>query len=265
MGERGRHLVRERPMMERRFPRLLPAQAKLEMERLHGKALEALLGSLPALPDLSTARFAPTGPQKVSSQELRELQDALRAVMKDSGFPNQALDVRQSVDRSIAVCLAEARLPFGEMLRRDVWAWLAIHLLPEYLVWRWRKNDGTITEERGIGPILRNALGRLWLRGVVLDKGEAADDRWSLVRRIPEDATVALLERTTVSANHALTRHIAEAWLSVGLSGDAAQDLLRNAMTEIRVRTALVEVSALDDESLRAFAEVPFAKITAAA
>src|SRR3546814_17705044 len=92
------------------------------------------------------------------------------------------------------------------MLRPDVWTWMSIHLLPDYLFWRWAKPDWTITEARVSGSIHRSALGRLWLRGIVFDRGSASDDRWGLMDRIPEDAALAILERTTVSADHRLAR-----------------------------------------------------------
>src|SRR3546814_19535966 len=96
---------------------------------------------------------------------------------------------------------------------------MSIHLLPDYLFWRWAKPDWTITEARVSGSIHRSALGRLWLRGIVFDRGSASDDRWGLMDRITEDAALAILERTTVSADTRLARAVDETGIDAGLTG----------------------------------------------
>ena len=69
--------------------------------------------------------------------------------------------------------------------------------------------------------------------------------------RIPEDAALAILERTTVSADHRLARAVAEAWIDAGLTGTAAENLLRRTMVLFRVQAALIEAAALDDVELK--------------
>src|SRR3546814_15186111 len=61
-----------------------------------------------------------------------------------------------------------------------------------------------------------------------------------------EDAALAILERTTVSADHRLARAVAEAWIDAGLTGTAAENLLRRNMVLFRVPAALIEAAALD-------------------
>lgn len=246
--------------MDRRFPRLSPAQAKPLVSRLQGLSVEELRSTSRTLPDLATEPFAATGMQRVTMNELKTIQERLRARMIDAGYPELGGDVRREVDQALAKELAELGLPTGEMLRRDVWAWMTVHLLPDYLVWRWAAPDGSITETRFGGSVLRNALGRLWLRGVVFDLGAGASDRWSLMERIPEDATQAILDRTTVSADHRLARIFAQAWLDSGTTGTAAEKLLRRTMILLRVKAALVETSALDGADLKRMADSAFAE-----
>src|SRR3546814_7848481 len=66
-----------------------------------------------------------------------------------------------------------------------------------------------------------------------------------------EDAALAILERTTVSADHRLARAVAEAWIDAGLTGTAAENLLRRTMVLFRVQAALIEAAALDDVELK--------------
>src|SRR3546814_14110806 len=79
------------------------------------------------------------------------------------------------------------------MLRPDVWTWMSIHLLPDYLFWRWAKPDWTITEARVSGSIHRNEHGPLWLRGLVYDRDSASDVRWGMMTLLPENSSLAIL------------------------------------------------------------------------
>jgi hypothetical protein len=200
------------------------------------------------IPHLTTEQFAATGAPKVTEDFLGKLRERLRIVLREAGYPQNTLAARQSVDRALAADLASMNFPVGEMLRPDTWTWLAVHLLPEYAHWRWVKG-GKVTEERLAGPVLRNALGRLWLRGWVFDPGESADDRWAVVNSLPEDATVVILERTSVSSNHRLARAIARSWL--GMTG-RTEGALRDAGIRARVDSALFDSSVLSDSELEA-------------
>jgi hypothetical protein len=198
--------------------------------------------------------------QRISAVELKVLQDQVRAQMNAAGYPDGSVGARPEVDRAIAKTLAELDLPVGEMLRADVWTWMVVHLLPDYLTWRWARPDGSITDTRVNGPIYRNALGRLWLRGVVFDRGIDSADRWALMERVTEDASVAILERTTVSADHRVARAVAEAWIATGIVGTAAEVLLRRTMVYFRVQAALIETAALDDVDLKRLVSNAFLK-----
>src|SRR3546814_19525641 len=109
--------------------------------------------------------------QRMSATELKSLQEEIRQRMEEAGYPGGGVDARAKVDRAIARTLVELDLPVGEMLRRDVWTWMSIHLLPDYLVWRWAKPAWTITEVRVSGALQRNALGRMGLSGMWFDRG----------------------------------------------------------------------------------------------
>lgn len=240
-------------MMQRRFPRLSPVRAKILLEEMKGLTPAQLEERASVVPDLLTEHFAATGSPKIAAVELIETRDLLRAAMESAGYPGTTLGARQSVDRALSIALATAGLPIGEMLRPDTWAWLATHLLPGYVQWRWGKKDGSVTEERFSGPVVRNALGRLWLRGWVFDRGPQAEDRWGLVNTIPEDATVAVLERTSVSSDHRLARAIVEAWRNAAGEGTGAEAVLRSTMIRARILSAVVETQSLSEPEIQRF------------
>lgn len=239
--------------MMRRLPRLAPAKAKAFVAEVERQSLEQLELRSRTLLDLETERFAATGLPKVGADELQHLRNELQATMIAAGFPGTTQSVRQAVDRALAVKLATMDLPIGEMLRSDTWTWISLHLLPHFVKWRFVRTDSRITEERFLGTIHRNALGRLWLRGRVFDRGGDSHDQWGLVNTISEDASVAILERTSVSADHRLARFVGEFWLATKSKGLDADGLLRNAMIRIRVQSALIEVATMSDTELSEF------------
>ncbi|MGY5942530.1 hypothetical protein [Stenotrophomonas forensis] len=238
--------------MSNRFPKLSAAKGAGLLKRMIESDTSVLEHDSRTLPDLQTERFAATGLPKVNSAYLLKLQATLNEVMRENGYPKPGLPIRQAVDRALAKELALADLPIGEMLQADTWTWIGLNLLPHYVRWRWGGVEGSLNPRRVCGPILRNALGRLWLRAVVLDKGHASPDRWQLLEALTEDASVAILERTSISSDWRLTRIIVAEWttLTEGLGTAASERLLRDAIVRIRIQMTLLEVGGLTDEYL---------------
>jgi len=197
------------------------------------------------------SRFAPTGGAKVSHEELLELRNALYSDAHEAGYPLDTQLVRQHFDRKLARRLCTYGLPVGEMLRADVWGWLCIHLVPGLVKWRFARPDGSVRIQRFAGTLQRNAIGRLWLRGCVFDRGDSHDARWTLVDRISEDASVAILERPAISSDWRLARAVGERWLMSRESGRGADDLLREATKRIGVELAMRDLGSLPDKDLQ--------------
>jgi len=248
--------------MMKRFPRLSVAKAGNEIESLQGFSFIELEKKSRNISAGAMSRFAATGLPKISAVELVELRKTLDAVARDAGFPGTSLVIRQRVDSALAVTLASLELPAGEMLRADVWTWMTIHLMPYFVKWRWGGKSGCVTAERFAGPIYRNALGRLWLRGLIFDRGERHVDRWGLAEAISEDAALAIMERTSVSANHRLARAVGECWLEAKKTGLNADQLLRDAMIRIRVHSSMVEMCVLSDNDIANLVVGNFSKAT---
>jgi hypothetical protein len=255
--------------MIKRFPRLDPlhpnyaarwARLKQAFSVADEQGIDALL-SLP-LPDIETERIAASGGPRATEQDLVGLKDVLNAAMYSvMGFPDKIGEktVNAEVDRALCKALGSLDLPVGEMLRRDVWCWICIHLMPHYVYWRWwDSKKGAITNNRVMGGIVRNALGRLWLRATVLDLGADNEDRWRLLDRMNEDACTALLERTTISSNHRLSHALIDAWLKASKGMPRAEEILRTAMVRARVQTSVIETAVLNDVELEHVADVNF-------
>lgn len=244
--------------MMRRFPRLSPARAKALLAERSGLDVARLRGLSP--PAMDHEKFSATGLQRISRNDLAKFRDEVEAVAVEAGYPGYSQAARQKFDRDVAVCLASMDLPSGEMLRPDVWAWLAMHLFPHLVQWRFGKEDGAIAEERFLGIVQRNALGRLWLRGRIFDRGgQDNDQRWGLTKAISEDASVAILERTSLASDWRLARALGEGWLRAREDGLAADQMLRRVAINVRIKFAYSELGILTDQGLQAFIRDLFA------
>jgi len=202
------------------------------------------------LPTLDGAQFAPTGGNRVTLTALLAIRNRVDAILDEVGFPDSTLAARQRFDRDVMVHLTGLSLPASEMLRAEVWAWIAIRLVPHAVSWRFRGRDGVVSVERFAGSIHRNALGRLWLRSWVLDDA-TSEHRWSLATALTEDAAVALLERASLAADHRLARTIVRCWLEWQQAGTPdVEGLLRGAMKRIRVLVAMSEPFGMSDDGV---------------
>lgn len=178
----------------------------------------------------------------------------------EAGFPEvNSSGARSRFDREAAKFLAGyPALRSGESLRDDVWACLATVFLPDVVRWRF---EGC-PRDRYLGGV-RNAFQRLWVRGVVLDRGEGSADRWQLVDHLTEDAMVQIFERSSISGNPVLARGIAEAWLKTRdrVPAGEMESLMRQATKIIRLRNeiyayAVIPSELVLDELLKVFSWV---------
>ena len=235
--------------MIRRFPRIKASRVEHVLAGLEMIPLASLERRQP--PDLGREQFAPTGPSKVSLSELSALRTALDAVAKDAGYPSFDDHARRRFDRGATRLLGEYGLPEDEMLRADTWAWIAIHLVPHLVRWRWQKDDGIVTSVRYCGIVQRNAIGRLWYRAYVLDQGSEHADRWALADAVTEDAAMNILERTTIASDRRLSRSIMRHCIrSAGQPG--MESRLREGLIRVRIEAVLRELAVLDDLQLDA-------------
>jgi hypothetical protein len=187
----------------------------------------------------------------VTEPELLALRGELDRIADAAGFPAGSSVGRQDFDRGAAAFLGRAGLPAGEMLRAETWTWIAVYLVPHLVQWRFGGSDARTTLERYAGSLQRNTIGRLWFRAWVFDGGEANGERWALVNGLPEDATVAILERTRIASDHRLARELARRWLPLRADRTLkSEDVLREAAKGIRVLAVVRELNALDDQAL---------------
>lgn len=192
--------------------------------------------------------YSPTGGHS-SPETALDLAAKLRSLAREFGFPDKnSSSAKSKFDFEATKFLAcHSALNTGEVYRDDVWACLSFIFLPDIVGWRF---EG-FSRDRYIGGV-RNALQRLWTRGVVLDRGTESDERWQLVGQLTEDAMVQIFERSSVSGNPRLARCIAEAWVKTRerVPGGEMENVMRRAMKIIRLRNEIYACPVMPPEIL---------------
>lgn len=241
--------------MNMTFPRLTMVEAERVLLGRHALTL----GELEALeiPPLETARFPPTGPGRVSRLFLERMRAELLGIAKEAGYPERSDRSARQFDSQAAEYLGQLGLPPGEMLRPDTWTWLAVHLLPSLVEWRWGGEARAHPSRYGGRGLQRNAIGRLWYRSFVLDAPEGGGSRWELLRLVNEDAHSGILERTSISRDRRLSRQIVASWNRYGRS----ESLLRDALIRVRIQAILIEMNVLTDLELFELVDWAFRRV----
>lgn len=191
-----------------------------------------------------------------------EISRVIKEIAQNHGFPEQGSQAsRAAFDTDLAISLSEiATLGSGEALRDDAWAFLTLVMNPDVVAWRYPDRP----KDRYEGGV-RNTFQRLWIRGVVLDRGAEHNDRWALVREINEDGLVQIFERASVAGNARLARAIAEGWLrTAGRIGKGRMEKpMRDAVKMLRIRNEVIDLAYLEEAELEREIDGAFTAVTA--
>jgi len=208
---------------------------------------ELKAGSWPVDP---AGLFAPTGGMPVDKDTIRRLRRELEAIATAAGYPNMGGQAGKSqFDSQVLRLLADFPIAVGEALRAEMWAWVAVVLVPHLVRWRWPVKDEKFRIERFAGPLVRNALGRLWYQGFILDRGKDHVDRWTFSDELTADQVVALLERPSLAASRKTAVAVGKHWAGVP-QPRRKEELFRQAMKTLLVRAGVQSLDVLDAESI---------------
>lgn len=193
--------------------------------------------------------FAPTGGVPVQSAVLLALKAQLEGIANANGYPQRpTLTARRGFDANALRLVAESRIPFGEAIRPEVWAYITVALVPHLVQWRWGLISKEFPLERWAGPLVRNALGRLWYQATLLDRG-SPEDRWLYSDSLGADQAVSLLERPRLAANRIVCTAVARHWAGMA-ADDQLEDVFREAMKSLVVQDELRRLDALEATEL---------------
>ncbi|WP_327022539.1 DUF6339 family protein [Micromonospora sp. NBC_01739] len=235
------------------YPRLLPGESERLFASLHGRQPEELARFADVTSD--RAIFAATGGTRVTRDELRLLAADLEKFAVANGFPRSLTTAgRNDFDRIAARHLHErsGMLP-GEASQRQVWAFLALVLIPHVCAWRFPMREGVYLADRFKGTDLtRHTLARLWTRAHVL-YDPSLPDPYELLAGLGEaDLDHVMARRRSVAATPALVRAIVRAHTEDSRTNDGipARAVHRDTLRRLLRLTAFLNLDWMSEQEL---------------
>ncbi len=215
--------------------------------------------------------YQASGGDRLPDSQLLELRDAIIAIARDFGFPDQPPSRKRNEDYAlfeyrVALCLADWA-PLGtdhhsviaETTRRDWWSFLTLIVLPEVACWRWvsETQSNLLKHERFLGGG-RNTFQRIHRRVLCLDRGASHTDRFGLIHDLKEDDFSAILERPSLSASPRIAAILGEELLKMrdrltaaGWGLEQQKDVYRQAIKDLCAYGIVIAFDVLDDDHLR--------------
>ena len=230
------------------FPRMNADDAAERVRKLSPLSLSEIRDQ--ATTSLIGATFYQTASVRISSNDLDEIQEAVRILASEHGYPlAQARGRSIEFDRQLTtMLLSSLKILPADASEEGVWSFLTLNVLPEIALWRFPNTPGDGEEvrdnyERLVGKP-RNVFRRAWWRGYILGPDYST--------RLIEDEAVGIMERPSIGGSPRLARKVAEVHLqNVAREGAGSrQDLLREGIKRLRRRMGQISVHVLSDEQL---------------
>lgn len=231
------------------YPRLLTGQARPLHERYRRLPIAELTRSAATSHD--SAVYVATGGDRASENKLRDLRQLTVDLAKDSGFPDEGTrESRTAFDLRIASALhTEMDLVPAEAASGDVWAFLALVLLPDIAYWRYPVPPG----DRVLGTDLtRHVFGRIWWRAQLVHSSDDPDP-YAALKILGEAAFDQIYARRKALGNSPhLVKAILRVWNGLDLKGFDERATLRDFLKRLLRLTPFVLFESLSDEALEA-------------
>ncbi|MEV4474191.1 DUF6339 family protein [Nonomuraea sp. NPDC049504] len=231
------------------YPRLLAGQAKPLHETYRRLPVAELTRRAAISHD--SAVYVATGGDRVSEDKLRDLRRLAVDLAMDSGFPDEGTrDSRTAFDLRIASALhTEMDLVPAEAASGDVWAFLALVLLPDIAYWRYPVPPG----DRVLGTDLtRHVFGRMWWRAQLVHSSEDPDP-YAALNILGEAAFDQIYARRKALGNSPhLVKAILRVWNELDLKGFNERDILRDFLKRLLRLAPFVLFESLSDDVLDA-------------
>ncbi|WP_017540218.1 DUF6339 family protein [Nocardiopsis halophila] len=229
------------------YPRLLSAQAN----RLFGEYRELSFADLETRVSYShdSAVFSATGGDRVPEERLKELRRGVVDLATRAGFPGYSDRVRNAdFDLGLAALLhAEMGMVPAEAASRDVWAFLALVLLPDVAFWRFPRPP----KDRVLGTDLtRHVFGRLWWRAQLVHTSDS-DEPYKALEILGEAAFDQIYaRRTALGGSPHLVRAILRVWNRLDLTGFNERVTLRDFLKRLLRLAPFVVFDGIEEDAL---------------
>ncbi|MFJ5267814.1 DUF6339 family protein [Streptomyces sp. NPDC088358] len=243
-------------MMSFLYPRLLAEQARPLFEEYSQLPLVELAGRVSVAHE--SAVYVATGGDRVSPEKLLELRAGVVDLAKRAGFPDNSDRAHNAeFDLRLAALLhAEMGMVPAEAASRDVWAFLALVVLPDVAFWRYPQPP----RDRVLGTDLtRHVFGRLWWRAQLVRSSDDPEP-YAALEILGEAAFDQIYaRRAALGGSPHMVRAILRVWKDLDLTGLNERETLRDLLKRLLRLAPFVlfdgiEEHALDHE-LRAVAQ----------
>jgi hypothetical protein len=237
------------------YPRLLPSEAERLFSSLHGHGPEELSRFASVTSERTT--FSATGGTRVRRDDLRLLTTDLEKIAAECGYPSPPdAQSRNFFDRAVGRHLHErSGMAPGEASQRQVWAFMALVLVPHLCAWRYPMAGGTYQADRFKGTDLtRHTLARAWMRAHVLHDPTAGEPYGLLSLLGEADIDQIMARRRALAATPQLVQAIVRVHSSAdseASGGIPSRLVLRDVLKRLLRLTAFLDLDWMSDEALR--------------
>lgn len=212
------------------YPRLLAEQARPLFEEYRNLTPTDLSRRISLTHD--SAVYVATGGDRVPSGQLRELREGVLELAKRAGFPDDSDRARNAeFDLQLAALLhAEMGMVPAEAASRDVWAFLALVVLPDVTFWRYPQPP----KDRVLGTDLtRHVFGRLWWRAQLVAAPEESEPYGALEILGEAAFDQIYTRRAALGGSPHLVRAILRVWNNLDLTGLNERETLRDFLKRL--------------------------------
>ncbi|MFG2360676.1 DUF6339 family protein [Streptomyces mirabilis] len=234
-------------MMSFLYPRLLGEQARPLFEEYRGLPLTELAGRVAFAHE--SAVYVATGGDRVPAARLQELRAGVLDLADRAGFPDDSDRARNSeFDLRLAALLhAEMGMVPAEAASRDVWAFLALALLPDVAFWRYPQPP----RDRVLGTDLtRHVFGRLWWRAQLIRSSDALDP-YGALKILGEAAFDQIYaRRAALGGSPHMVRAILRVWKELDLTGLNERETLRDFLKRLLRLAPFVLFDGIEEHAL---------------
>ncbi|WP_327392467.1 DNA cytosine methyltransferase [Streptomyces sp. NBC_01186] len=195
--------------------------------------------------------YIATGGDRVSDGGLRGLRERVVALARDSGFPEESTrTARARFDLDLAAMLhADLDLTPAEAASGDVWAFLALVVLPDVAHWRYPRppRDRILATD-----LTRHVFGRLWWRAQLIHD-PVSTSPYAALEILGEAAFDQIYaRRKALGGSPHLVRGILRVWETLAFDNVNERDVLRDFLKRLLRLAPFVLFEALEDEELDA-------------
>ncbi|WP_308034932.1 DNA cytosine methyltransferase [Streptomyces pseudogriseolus] len=238
------------------YPRLLAEQARPLYQEYRELTVAELTSRVAVTHE--SAVYVATGGDRVPESRLKELREGVLDLARRSGFPDDSDNARNAeFDLALAAFLhSESGMVPAEAAARDVWAFLALVLMPDVAFWRYSRPPG----DRVLGTDLtRHVFGRLWWRAQLVRAPEDPEPYHAL--HILGEAAFDQIyaRRAALGGSPHLVRAILRVWNAMDLTGLNKRKTLQDFLKRLLRLAPFVLFDGIDeralDDELRAVAQ----------